>query len=145
MRRRGIAGAVVAGTAAALPLATGSVLRRGVDRLLQPPRTAPGEADLGPALDALGGEVVRLRARDGHRLAARWLPADPDPVDAAAMDGWRPDPYEAILLLHGWSGSVAPDLVEFGPFLRRTAGVPPLPEMDDRPYASSFPRTRHVR
>jgi pimeloyl-ACP methyl ester carboxylesterase len=36
---------------------------------------------------------------------------------------WSPDPYEAILLLHGWTGSVAPDLVALGPTLRRTAGV----------------------
>jgi fermentation-respiration switch protein FrsA (DUF1100 family) len=34
-----------------------------------------------------------------------------------------PDPHEAILLLHGYSGSITPDLVEYGPFLRRTAGV----------------------
>src|SRR4029079_12525317 len=36
---------------------------------------------------------------------------------------WRADPYEASLLLHGWTGSVAPDLVALGPTLRRTAGV----------------------
>ena len=29
-----------------------------------------------PALDALGGEVIRLRSRDGLRLAGRWLPAE---------------------------------------------------------------------
>ncbi|MBA2300787.1 MAG: alpha/beta fold hydrolase [Chloroflexi bacterium] len=86
-------------------------------RLLNAPRTGPGEDGLGPALDELGGEVVRLRARDGLRLAARWLPAQGS--DAA----WAPDPHEAILLLHGYSGSIAPDLVEYGPFLRRTAGV----------------------
>ena len=61
---------------------------------------------------------MRLRARDGLRLTGRWLVAD-----EAGADGWVPDPHEAILLLHGWSGSVAPDLVEHGPFLRRTAGV----------------------
>jgi pimeloyl-ACP methyl ester carboxylesterase len=77
----------------------------------------PEEASLGPDLDALGGEVVRLRSRDGLRLSARWLPAAPPSPD------WSPDPYEAILLLHGWSGSIAPDIVEFGPFLRQTAGV----------------------
>jgi pimeloyl-ACP methyl ester carboxylesterase len=33
------------------------------------------------------------------------------------------DPREAILLLHGWTGSIVPDLVEVGPFLRRTASV----------------------
>jgi pimeloyl-ACP methyl ester carboxylesterase len=104
-------------------VATSVVLGRGLERLLHAPRTAAEEAALGPTLDALGGEVVRLRARDGLRLSARWLPADPDPIEATAADGWRPDPYEAILLLHGWSGSVAPDVLEFGPFLRRTANV----------------------
>jgi pimeloyl-ACP methyl ester carboxylesterase len=123
VRRRGVIGTAVAGAAAAVPLASGLLLRRAVDRLLDAPRTAPGEASLAPALDAMGGEVVRLRSRDGLRLSARWLPVDPDPIDAAAADGWRPDPYEAILLLHGWSGSVAPDVVEYGPFLRRTASV----------------------
>ena len=79
----------------------------------------PEEAALGPALDALGGEVVRFRSRDGLRLAARWLPAEL----AGPPDTWRPDPHDAIVLLHGWSGSCAPDIVEYGPFLRRTAGV----------------------
>jgi len=86
-------------------------------RMLVAPRTRPEEAALGPALDALGGEVVRIRSRDGLRLAARWLDAEPSDAD------WRPDPREAIVLLHGYSGSVAPDLVEYGPVLRRTAGV----------------------
>jgi pimeloyl-ACP methyl ester carboxylesterase len=90
---------------------------RGADRLLSPPTTSPAEALLGPRLDELGGEVVRLRARDGGRLAGRWLPPD-DPTAA-----WAPDPHEAIVLLHGWSGSIAPDLLEYGAFLRRTAGV----------------------
>ena len=63
--------------------------------------------------------MVRLRSRDGLRLAGRWLPAEA----ATAGDDWLPDPYEAILLLHGYSGSIAPDLVEYGPFLRRTANV----------------------
>ena len=67
-------------------------------------------------LDRLGGEVVRLRSRDGVRLAGRWLAAEPG-------EGWKPDPREAILLLHGWSGSVTPDLLEVGPFLRRTASA----------------------
>jgi pimeloyl-ACP methyl ester carboxylesterase len=130
--------AAAAGAAAAVPLAAGAVLRRGVDRLLDAPRTAPDEAALGPTLDALGGEVVRLRSRDGLKLGARWLPAEPDPIEAAGRGGWRPDPYEAILLLHGWSGSVAPDVVEFGPFLRRTANVLGLDfrghgESDDSP------------
>jgi pimeloyl-ACP methyl ester carboxylesterase len=113
----------VAGVTAGLSaVALRAVSRRAVDRLLHAPRTSPGEDALGPALDELGGEVVRLRARDGLRLAARWLPAeatDPDRPDAV----WRRDPHEAILLLHGYSGSIAPDLLEYGPFLRRTAGV----------------------
>ncbi len=90
--------------------------RRAAERLVTAPRVGPEEAELGPALDALGGEVVRLQARDGVRLAARWLPAEPE-------DGWAPEAHEAVLLLHGYSGSIAPDLVEYGPFLRRTAGV----------------------
>ena len=90
----------------------------GLDRLLHAPRTTPDEEALGPALDELGGEVVRLRARDGLRLAARWLAGR-----RGAGADWAPDPHEAILLLHGYSGSIAPDLVEYGPFLRRTAGV----------------------
>ncbi len=68
------------------------------------------------ALDRLGGEVVRLRSRDGLRLTGRWLAAEPD-------SDWDHDPRDAVLLLHGWSGSATPDLVELGPFLRRTAGV----------------------
>lgn len=93
------------------------------------------------ALDALGGEVVRIRSRDGIRLSGRWLASEteadgedgaPGPPDAGALAGagpaprgerWVPDPREAILLLHGYSGSATPDLVELGPFLRRTAGV----------------------
>jgi uncharacterized protein len=90
--------------------------RRASARLLAAPRVGPEEAALGPALDALGGEVVRFRSRDGLRLAGRWLPALDD-------DGWAGDPHEAVLLLHGYSGSIAPDLVEYGPFLRRTANV----------------------
>jgi len=89
-------------------------------RLLDAPRTRPEEAALGPALDRLGGEVTRIRSRDGLRLSARWLDAEAaEPLDPA----WRPDPHEATVLLHGYSGSVAPDLVEYGPVLRRTAGV----------------------
>jgi pimeloyl-ACP methyl ester carboxylesterase len=93
------------------------VARRASRRLLDGPRTTPDEAALGPALDALGGEVVRIRARDGLRLSGRWLA--PETADPA----WTPDPHDAILLLHGWSGSIVPHLVEYGPFLRRTAGV----------------------
>ena len=90
--------------------------RRASERLLAAPRVGPDEEAVGPALDALGGEVVRFRSRDGLRLAGRWLPA-------AGDQGWVADPHEAILLLHGYSGSIAPDLVEYGPFLRRTANV----------------------
>jgi pimeloyl-ACP methyl ester carboxylesterase len=89
---------------------------RASERLLAAPRVGPEEGSLGSALDALGGEVVRLRARDGLRLTGRWLPAE-------GLEGWDPEPHDAILVLHGYSGSVAPDLVEYGPFLRRTAGV----------------------
>ncbi|TAK00351.1 MAG: alpha/beta hydrolase [Chloroflexota bacterium] len=119
-------------------------------RMLVAPRTRPEEAALGPDLDRLGGEVIRIRSRDGLRLSARWLDADaaakvtgvdvasatpssksvwqPDLADPTwrsdpERPAWRPDAYEAIVLLHGYSGSVAPDLVEYGPVLRRTAGV----------------------
>jgi pimeloyl-ACP methyl ester carboxylesterase len=104
--------------AAASVVAFRAARRRGARRLLDAPRTTPEEETLGPALDALGGEVIRLRSRDGLRLGGRWLPRVTDGDDA-----WPGDPHEAILLLHGWSGSIAPDLIEYGPFLRRTAGV----------------------
>jgi pimeloyl-ACP methyl ester carboxylesterase len=122
IRPAAIVGGILALPAAIVRLVAG----RGAARLLDAPRVLPEEAGLAPAVDALGGEIVRLRSRDGLRLAGRWLPADlrggdssGDPADQA----WRPDPHEAVLLLHGWSGSIAPDLVEYGPFLRRTAGV----------------------
>ena len=103
------------------------MIGRATSKLLDAPRVGPGEAGLKGAVDALGGEVIRLRSRDGLKLTGRWLPAEgPGDRDAdpASSDGpWQPDPYEAILLLHGWTGSVAPDLVELGPTLRRTAGV----------------------
>lgn len=91
--------------------------QHGAQRLLAGTRRADGEAALRPALDALGGEIIRFRARDGVRLAGRWLPATSQDGDR------RPDPGEAILLLHGYSGSIAPDLLEYAPFLRATAGV----------------------
>lgn len=116
MLRRALAAAAGIALPAASAASYGVLVRRGVDRLLAAPRRAPDEASLGPALDALGGEVVAIRARDGLGLSGRWLPAEPE-------TGWAADPREAILLLHGWSGSVAPDLVEYGPALRRTAGV----------------------
>ena len=109
--------AVASLAAAASVLTLRTVVRRGADRLLEAPRRTPGEDALGPALDALGGEVVRLRSRDGLRLSGRWLASE------GADARWTPDPHEAIVLLHGWSGSIAPHLVEYGPFLRRTAGV----------------------
>ncbi len=116
MRRPALATAI--GLAVAVPSATLAVLlRRGVDRIVAPaPPTAHPPVH---ALDGLGGEVVRLRSRDGLRLAARWLAAGPDDGNA----DWRPDPAEAILLLHGHGGAIAWDLVERGPFLRRTAAV----------------------
>lgn len=104
--------------AVAVPIASFGILTgRASRRLLNAPRTTPDEAGLGPAIDALGGEVVRLRSQDGLRLAARWLAAGRDDPS------WTADPHEAIVLLHGWSGSSAPDVVEYGPFLRQTAGV----------------------
>lgn len=104
--------------AVVVPIVSFDILtRRASRRLLDRPRTLPDEGSLGPALDALGGEVVRIRARDGLRLSARWVAAEPgDPP-------WVVDPHEAVLLLHGSSGSVAPHLVEHAPYLRRTAAV----------------------
>ncbi len=99
------------------------MIGRATSKLLDAPRIGPAEGGLKDAVDALGGEVIRLRSRDGLKLAARWLPAEIGPVAGDSGAPWQPDPYEAILLLHGWTGSVAPDLVELGPTLRRTAGV----------------------
>ncbi|MBA2719743.1 MAG: alpha/beta fold hydrolase, partial [Chloroflexi bacterium] len=99
------------------------MIGRAAGKLLDAPRVRPQEEGLKPALDALGGEVVRLRSRDGLKLSGRWLPAEVGPVAGDPGPPWQPDSYEAILLLHGWTGSVAPDLVELGPTLRRTAGV----------------------
>ena len=133
---------VVVGSILALPAALVRLLvGRGADRLLDAPRVLPEEAGLSSAVDALGGEIVRLRSRDGLRLAGRWLPADygageGDRTGDSAEEPWRPNPYEAILLLHGWSGSIAPDLVEYGPSLRRTAGVLGL-SPDDAPEADA--------
>jgi pimeloyl-ACP methyl ester carboxylesterase len=114
---RRLAGAAGAAVVSAVTLR--AIGRRASERLLAAPRVGPEEEALGPALDALGGEVVRFRSRDGLRLGGRWLPA----IGAGGTDGWVTDPHEAVLLLHGYSGSVAPDLVEYGPFLRRTANV----------------------
>jgi pimeloyl-ACP methyl ester carboxylesterase len=122
VRRQGII-AAAAVAAVTLPVAGYRYLiGRGARRLLDAPRTQAGEDELGPAIDAMGGEVVRLRSRDGLRLSGRWLPSVP-PKGRRTKSTWVPDPHEAILLLHGWSGSVAPDIVEYAPFLRGTAGV----------------------
>lgn len=119
---------LVAAAPLVLLLARGPLLDGLARRLVRAPRRLPEETGMAVALDALGGEVVRLRSRDGIRLTGRWLPAtgEPVPVTASAAgvpEAWMPDPREAILLLHGYSGSVTPDLVELGPFLRRTANV----------------------
>ncbi len=105
------------GAAVLSVVALRSAQRRAADRLLSAPRVGPEEGALAADLDALGGEVIRFRSRDGLRLAGRWLRAEGGDGD------WSTDPHEAILLLHGYSGSIAPDLVEYAPFLRRTANV----------------------
>jgi pimeloyl-ACP methyl ester carboxylesterase len=121
--------ALVAAAPIVALLAVRPVTNRLAALLMAAPRRLPEEGGMQPALDRLGGEIVRLRSRDGLRLNGRWLIASPEAAsltDAAAPedgDGWVPDPREAILLLHGYSGSVTPDLVELGPFLRRTASV----------------------
>ena len=120
-------------------LAIGSVVpgiatplrRRVAARILDAPARLADEGTLTPALDALGGEVVRFQSRDGGKLAARWLAAD-----AVTGDDWAADPHEAILLLHGYTGSIAPDLVEYAPFLRHTARVLGL---DFRGHGASGP------
>ncbi len=135
---RGLVTAALTGALVAVPMAGARLaLSRAVQRVIHPARVLPDEAALAPAVDALGGEVVRLRSRDGLRLAGRWLPSDA-PVEVGSRAGeagtpgnpppdstvvWRPDPGEAIVLLHGYSGSVSPDIVEYAPFLRRTAGI----------------------
>jgi hypothetical protein len=106
-----------AGAAVLSVVALRSARRRAADRLLTAPRVGPDEDAIAADLDALGGEVIRFRARDGLRLAGRWLRAEGGEGD------WATDPHEAILLLHGYTGSIAPDLVEYGTFLRRTANV----------------------
>ena len=90
-------------------------------RLMDAPRRAPEESGMGPLLDRLGGEVIRLRSRDGLRLTGRWL--EVETPEAPGEGDWVPDPREAVLVLHGWSGSVTPDLLDLGPSLRRTANV----------------------
>lgn len=107
---------VAAGALVAAAVSIGPVSDRLARRLMAAPRRLPEESGMAPMLDRLGGEVVRLRARDGVRLTGRWLEAEPS-------EGWVADPREAIVLLHGYSGSVTPDLIEYAPPLRRTAGV----------------------
>jgi len=107
----------------AVLFAVGPVVDPLARRLTRAPRRLPEEGGMAVALDTLGGEVVRLRSRDGVRLTGRWLDAEPAPAAEATGAAWTPDPREAILLLHGYSGSAVPDLVELGPFLRRTANV----------------------
>jgi pimeloyl-ACP methyl ester carboxylesterase len=112
--RRALLATAALGAAA---VSIGPVSDRLAKRLMAAPRRLPEESGMATLLDRLGGEIVRLRSRDGVRLTGRWLAAEP------GDDEWFADPREAILLLHGYSGSVTPDLVELGPFLRRTAGV----------------------
>ncbi len=108
---------VMTATLGAAIVSIAPVSDRLAKRLMSAPRHLPEESGMATLLDRLGGEVVRLRSRDGVRLTGRWLAAEP------GDDDWFVDPREAILLLHGYSGSVTPDLVELGPFLRRTAAV----------------------
>ena len=114
MIRRAILATAALGAAV---VSIGPVSDRLARRLMAAPRRLPEESGMATLLDRLGGEVVRMRSRDGIRLTGRWLAAEP------GDDEWFADPREAILLLHGYSGSVTPDLVALGPFLRRTAGV----------------------
>ena len=68
MIRRVVAGA--AGAAALSAVTLRHRRRRAADDCSTAPRAGPDEAGSGPALDALGGEIVRFRSRDGLRLAA---------------------------------------------------------------------------
>ena len=115
--------------------AVGPVLDRLARRLMQALGEAAHEAGLATALDPAGrrgrAHPVAGRPPAGGAVAAggpaRWSGIHEPPVAEAPTEDisgrWVPDPREAILLLHGYNGSVAPDLVEVGPFLRRTAGV----------------------
>ncbi|HEY5629349.1 MAG TPA: hypothetical protein VIR16_07535, partial [Candidatus Limnocylindrales bacterium] len=62
----------------------GPVSDRLARRLMAAPRRLPEEAGMAVLLDRLGGEVVRLRSRDGIRLTGRWLAAE------AGDDTWVP-------------------------------------------------------
>ena len=124
------------------------VVRRPPRAAARPPRD-PARARRGrgaahrrrrdPAADRRHGAAPHGRAPDGSgrggdpgaaRGARRGGRAHPGPRRraagralaarrAGAGDDWTPDPREAVLLLHGWTGSVAPDLVEHAPYLRR--------------------------
>jgi uncharacterized protein len=100
--------------------AVGPVVERVTRELMRAPRRLPEESGMAIGLDRLGGEVVRLRSRDGVRLTGRWIAVA---ADQARNGDWVPDPREAVLVLHGWSGSVTPDLLDLGPFLLETASV----------------------
>ena len=129
-----------------------SPARRGRGASFRSPRSMSGPVGAEPppprrAADDAGRG--RPRTRRSTRSAARSSASDRATACACPGAGCRAggrrrpeagpaDPHEAILLLHGWSGSVAPDLVEYGPFLRRTAGVLGLDfrghgESDDAP------------
>ena len=89
---------------------------------------------------ALGGEVVRLRSRDGLRLTGRWLPgrrarggARRASQRARRAATGSPDPREADPAAPRLdSGSVTPDLVELG--------AVPAPD-GERPRASTSAAT----
>ena len=55
----------------------GPVSDRLARRLMAAPRRLPEESGMATLLDRLGGEVVRMRSRDGIRLTGRWLAAEP--------------------------------------------------------------------
>ena len=86
------------------------------------PRPAPEEAGIRrPRSTRWAARSSRARGpRRRCGWPGRWLPG------RAASAGDRLDARtraRPILLLHGWTGSVTPDLVEHAPFLRRTANV----------------------
>ena len=71
---------VAAGLGAVVSVVTlRAVARRGGERLVAAPRTTPDEAELGGALDALGG-CVDARNRSYNRRAGSGIPrpANPD-------------------------------------------------------------------
>ena len=119
------------------------VMARAASRILDAPRFGPDEQGLKPDLDALGGEVVRLRARDGLRLHARWLPS----VDAgeAGPAGESGRPRRRRPLGPGpVRGDPAPPRLDgigrAGP--RRARSVAPADRRGARPR---LPRARRLR